>query len=131
MVHARLRQLRLEKGLTQEELGKILSLHKSTISLYENGRRQLDPKTTQKIAVLFGVSVDYLWGRTNVREPYRDSSSETAPEAELDDLLTRYKVSVNGRELSRAQKIAVLDAAQMVIRLSKAQAEPAPEKPDK
>lgn len=34
----RLKQLRLEKQLTQEQLGKILNVRKTTISMYENGK---------------------------------------------------------------------------------------------
>ncbi|MBW2672110.1 MAG: helix-turn-helix domain-containing protein [Deltaproteobacteria bacterium] len=60
----RLRQLRKEKGLTQAELAKLLSIGESTISFYESGKRQPDYETLIRIADLFNVSVDYLLGRT-------------------------------------------------------------------
>jgi len=68
MLPERLRELRIEAGLSQEQLAGILSLHKSTISLYENGRREPDAETMQRIAAHFRVSVDYLLGRTDVRQ---------------------------------------------------------------
>jgi transcriptional regulator with XRE-family HTH domain len=63
-----LKNLRNEKGLTQDELAQELSLAKSTISLYETNKREPDHNTTKKIADYFGVSVDFLMGRSSNRE---------------------------------------------------------------
>lgn len=41
----KLRKMRLEKGLTQEQLGKKLGLTKACIGLYENGKRSIYAKT--------------------------------------------------------------------------------------
>lgn len=62
----RLRDLRVHRGLSQEELGKILSLDKSTISLYESGKREPAQDTLQQIAD-YKSAVDTLtrWGGTN------------------------------------------------------------------
>jgi len=60
----RLRQLRKEKGLTQAELAKLLSIGESTVSFYESGKRQPDYETLIRLAEVFNVSVDYLLGRT-------------------------------------------------------------------
>ena len=59
----RLKTLRKSKGLSMKELGSIFGLAESTISLYENGKRQPDKETILKFADYFGVSVDYLLGR--------------------------------------------------------------------
>lgn len=68
----RLKQLRTEKNLSQEELAKIFSLAKSTISQYEQGRRTPDLNQVNAFADFFKVSVDYMLGRTNVRNPDED-----------------------------------------------------------
>jgi len=68
MFPERLRQLREERAMSQEQLGRQLSVTKGTISMYETGKRQPDAEITQRIADFFGVSVDYLWGRTDARE---------------------------------------------------------------
>lgn len=60
MFGERLKNLRLEKKLTQKELGANLSLAESTISLYESAKREPDFETVKKIAAFFGVSTDYL-----------------------------------------------------------------------
>lgn len=61
---ARLRQVRLERKLTQEQLGKHIQVTKVSISCYENGSRTPDMETLQRIADVLDVSVDYLLGRT-------------------------------------------------------------------
>lgn len=53
-----IRQLRLERGLTQEILARQLNLHQSTIAHYEKGIRIPSIKTAKKIAGYFGVGLD-------------------------------------------------------------------------
>ena len=66
----KLKELRKEHKLSMKELGKILGLSESTISLYEAGKREPDIKTLIKMADYFDVSVDILLGRdeTNKEE---------------------------------------------------------------
>ena len=64
----RLKELRTEKDISQEELGSMLNLSKSTISLYESGKRESDFNTLNKIAQYFNVSTDYLLGNSDIRE---------------------------------------------------------------
>lgn len=65
MLGERLKKLRKEKKITQEELGNKINVTKVSISGYENGIRNPDTDTLQKIADFFGVTTDYLLGRTN------------------------------------------------------------------
>lgn len=59
----RIRELRKERNLTMKRLGEVIGVAESTISLYENGKRQPDNDTLQKLADYFNVTVDYLLGR--------------------------------------------------------------------
>ncbi|EGK13004.1 XRE family transcriptional regulator [Desmospora sp. 8437] len=61
----RLKKLRLEHKLTQEQLGKKINVTKVSISGYENGTRTPDIETLQKIAEVFDVTIDFLLGRTD------------------------------------------------------------------
>lgn len=70
MIGKRLRLLRVEKELTQEELGKILGVGKTTISQYESETRKPDADMLRRIAEFFDVSVDYLLGLTDIKKPY-------------------------------------------------------------
>lgn len=55
-----LRELRKARGITMKELGDMLGVSESTISLYENGKREPSYELLLKIAEFFNVSVDYL-----------------------------------------------------------------------
>jgi len=68
MFGARLKELRIEKSITQSELAKLLSISASTVGMYEQGRRDPDTSTLQFLAEYFDCSVDYLLGRTNKRK---------------------------------------------------------------
>lgn len=65
MFGERLRALRERRELTQSELGKVLRVSKQTISNYENGVSAPDQETLGRLADYFGVSTDYLLGRTD------------------------------------------------------------------
>lgn len=65
----RLKELRKSKELTQAELAKLFSLGESTISFYESNKRTPDYELLKQIADYFNVSIDYLLGRSNVRNP--------------------------------------------------------------
>lgn len=71
-----IKQLRTEKGITQEELGKIIGVQKSAIRKYESGMVQNIKRTSiQKLSDYFGVSPSYLLGiSTN-----KDVASEIRP----------------------------------------------------
>lgn len=68
----RIKQIREEAGLTQEEFGKLFGIVKSTVSMYEKGKSTPDDNIKKQIADYFGISLDYLTGRTNIRNPYNE-----------------------------------------------------------
>jgi transcriptional regulator with XRE-family HTH domain len=59
--------LRVEKGLSQTELAKAFDCNKQYISKVESGERSLSSKLLEKYADFFGVSTDYLLGRTDIK----------------------------------------------------------------
>lgn len=61
----RLRLLRSESELSQAELAKRLGLTKSSVNMYERGDREPDIDTLKSIADYFGVSMDFLLGKTD------------------------------------------------------------------
>ncbi|HID0882456.1 TPA: helix-turn-helix domain-containing protein [Clostridium botulinum] len=63
----RLKELREEKQLTQEELGKFLNVSRQTISGYEAGAIEPSISNLVKLANIFNVSLDYLLCRTKER----------------------------------------------------------------
>lgn len=76
----KLKELREEKELTTREMSKILNIGKSTFSNYENDVRRPDYDTLSKIADYFDVSIDYLLGRTTIKNlPKEDKRDHTIP----------------------------------------------------
>lgn len=78
MLGKRLKILRSEKKITQEELGKVVNVTKVSISGYENGNRTPDTETLQKLADFFNVSTDYLLGRSDEPRPLPNKETEDA-----------------------------------------------------
>ena len=63
----RLKQLRKERNISQLKLALDLNMNQNTIfryARYENMEREADYETIIKFADYFGVSLDYLLGRT-------------------------------------------------------------------
>lgn len=58
----RLKELRKQKGLTQQGLADEISVSKITVLRWENEERQIKPEKAQQLANFFGVSVGYLLG---------------------------------------------------------------------
>ena len=60
MKYERIRFLRENKELTQEELGKAINVPQRTYAYYESGERMIPPHVLKALAVYHEVSVDYI-----------------------------------------------------------------------
>ena len=58
----RLKELRVEKELSQIQLAKSIDVSQRSISSWETGFRQPDYDTLEKLAKFFNVTADYLLG---------------------------------------------------------------------
>lgn len=56
-----LKQLRVNQGLSQEELGKKVGLKQATISQYENGTRKPPLPTAKKLSLALNVTLDDIF----------------------------------------------------------------------
>ena len=65
----RIKQLRNEKNINQDVLAKLLGLEIAGISKLETGRVPLKDEYIVKLAEYFGVSTDYLLGKSDIRNP--------------------------------------------------------------
>lgn len=62
MYGEKLRELRNLEGWTQEEVAKKIGVSKQTYSHYENEKRTPSLETIRKLAVVYGVNIDYVFG---------------------------------------------------------------------
>lgn len=60
----RLKKVREEKGLLQNDTANYLKVSQKTISNYEKNERRPDPDTLKKLAQFYDVTTDYLLGST-------------------------------------------------------------------
>ena len=81
----RLKQLREENNLTQLELAQKFNITSQTISQYERGIRTPDFNLLNSITDFFGVSVDYLLGRTDIKNFNDNNASVDKEESSLID----------------------------------------------
>jgi transcriptional regulator with XRE-family HTH domain len=69
-MYERIRDLREDRDQTQLDLAHVLHCTQVCYSNYENGKRNIPTTALETLADHYGVSVDYLMGRTNVKTPY-------------------------------------------------------------
>lgn len=84
MFKTRLKNLRVERDLTQKQLANILHMQNTAISKYELGERKPDQEILIKLAKFFDVSVDYLLGNSDIRNPYDKNDTDEVDEFLLD-----------------------------------------------
>ena len=70
MVYERIKNLREDNDLTQQKIADMLFINRRTYKNYEIGERNIPIEVLSRIADIFGTSVDYLIGRTDVKKPY-------------------------------------------------------------
>lgn len=67
MLNKRLKELRIQRSLTQKEVANIFNMSNARYNQYETGKRTPDYETLNTFADFYNVSVDYLLGRTNLK----------------------------------------------------------------
>ena len=65
-----IRNLRIDEGYTQQQIAEYLHIRQNTYSQYEIGVLNYPIDVLMKLADFYGVSVDYLLGRTPIKTPY-------------------------------------------------------------
>lgn len=80
MIGKRIKTLRDERGISQAELAAALGVSRMTVNNYENEKRVPDIGFAMNAANYFGVTVEYLSGRTEYR--YKDDIEVSMKKAE-------------------------------------------------
>lgn len=75
----KIKELRLERGWSQQDVADRVGLNKMTISQYENGNRKPSLDAIEKLAEVFHVDMNYLLGFTDKIE--RPAGDQTDPDA--------------------------------------------------
>lgn len=100
----KLKELRIEKGLLQSDIAKIINKSERTVGFYETGERDMGTETLAKLSDFFNVSIDYLLGKSNIRNPEKQKEeykfayhkeAEGLTDEEIADALRFYKEMKN------------------------------------
>lgn len=113
----RVKKLRKENNITQRELALELDLKSdSTIANYEQGR--VPPhKTLEKLADYFGVTVDYLLGRSDARTTYEEIKEMVEDDPELLDAVNFLQEGGINERLFNIIKEADKNDREMIFRV--------------
>ena len=95
------KNLRIKAGYTQDGLAEALGLSRSAVSMYENGNREPDFETLEKIADFFNVDMNYLLG-SSTKTTVIQSNFEPSYE-DVEQLIAR-----NGKDFSTEQKMRLI-----------------------
>lgn len=95
--------LRKEYGYSQESIAKALGVSKSTVAMWETGKRKPSTEVYEAIADYFNVDMDYIYGKTDVKKKVSftengilldnrtgELSAIVALDAELQDMIEKY-----------------------------------------
>lgn len=109
----RLKSLRTERNLSQEELAKALNINRTSIAHYERSDNERIPRpdTLNKIADFFNVSIDYLMDRSDDRGV---SSNEErfladAETLSLSELQKKYQLTIDGEPATKEELAAAIN----------------------
>lgn len=70
MRYERLKNMREDRDLKQNQLAAYLSCTQGAYSHYENGTRGLPAEVLERLAAYYSCSTDYLLGLTDIKDPY-------------------------------------------------------------
>jgi|SRR5690606_37020572 len=109
MLGKRIKQLREEKDLSQQKLADILGVSQQAVAKWESSKSEPDSAMLMRISNLFNISMDYLFGKTNIRN-YNDIETIAAhhdgdewTEEELEEI-ERFKEFVRMKRQQKDKK---------------------------
>ena len=96
-----LKDLREEKNLSQMQLATKLNLSVSAIGMYESGKRIPRPEILETFADFYNVDMDYLFGRTMVRNKMRDFKGLSTKQGAAINLICSFIQKMSDEEIDK------------------------------
>lgn len=114
MFKQKLIYLRKQRGWTQDDVSRMLGVHRGTYANYEVGKRVPDYETLDRIADLYGVSVDFLLDRTDRESQIFD----------LERKLREGEITYKGEPLTKEQCEYLADFLEVILKRGKKTRDP-------
>lgn len=102
--YQRLKDLREDADLNQEQVGNVLGITRQQYQLYESGKREIPFHCAAKLADFYGASLDYIAGRTNNK---KGLSRSELPEKET-DMINKFRSLSDERKGKISERMDVL-----------------------
>ena len=126
MLSNRLKQLRIEKGITQKEMAKDLGTTDVSIGRYEKGEREPKTDMLNTLANYFDVTTDYLLGRTDIKNNSNSNKinankndNENDIEKIIDELMEQKGLMLCGEPMSEEDMFLLRNSIRSTIELAK------------
>lgn len=112
MIGETLKKLRDEKGLTLKQMGEILGVSHMTYQRYEKNDTDVSTEMLSKLADFYGVSADYLLGRTEIK-----AMAGTSPAEQLDVTAAEQEIIRRYAEFPEELRLLLLDTIRKLVGL--------------
>lgn len=130
MFGSRLKDLRNERKLTQDDLGKLLNVSGKTIGTWERDSRQPNIESINKLATIFGVTTDYLLGNSDEKKSQKyyelsdKEKNDIAIQAErlMEGIESGHNLNFYGKPATKEQKDRILIAVKTAMEMNKMEA---------
>lgn len=119
MLKDRMKIERNNKKISQRELGDYIGVSQQTIGSWEIGRTQPDQESLKQLAQFFNVSLDYLMGKSDIRNPSFVENS-ISHDKELAEFWDRMKERENLKILFKQTKDMSENDVAVILRIIKA-----------
>lgn len=112
MIGETLKTLRDEKGLTLKQMGEILGVSHMTYQRYEKNDTDVSTDMLTKLADFYGVSADYLLGRTEIK-----AMAGTSPAEQLDVTAAEQEIIRRYTEFPEEVRLLLLETIRKLVGL--------------
>ena len=127
MLKQRLKDLRIANGYTKKRVSEVLAMSPEGYGYYESGVRTPSPDTVAALAEFYGVTTDYLLGRTDDPAPLGEKKG--SPDIELSDI--EFALIGEVREFDDDIKQEILDDFLLLMEVKRLRQLKAESEPDK
>lgn len=114
MFSERLKLLRKNAGLTQKDMAQHFQTSQPSYQAWESGKRNPNKESIEKLATFFNVSVDYLLGKTDIK------NTSTIDEEKLDKAIDS-SLGFNGKPATEQERENMKEALRIYLESLKGQ----------
>ena len=116
MVHARLRELRLESKKKQSEIADVLGISQSTYSQYEQPDNIIPSKHIYQLSKFYNISSDYILGISQVKAtPDEVEFIKLLESKTIEELMHEYNLTLASKQLDPDQERAMIKVLKAML----------------